>query len=38
MAKDLLDTELRRRADVYEADMPASLVLRNALKTVYPCN
>jgi hypothetical protein len=38
MAKDLLDTELRRRADVYEADMPATLVLRNALKTVYPCN
>lgn len=38
MAKDLLDTELRRRADVYEADMPTTLVLRNALKTVYPCN
>jgi hypothetical protein len=38
MAKDLLDTELRRRADVYEADMPAALVLRNALQTVYPCN
>ena len=38
MAKDLLDTELRRRADVYEADMPATLVLRNALQTVYPCN
>jgi hypothetical protein len=38
MAKDLLDTELRRRADVYEADMPTALVLRNALKTVYPCN
>jgi hypothetical protein len=38
MAKDLLDTELRRRADVYEADMPTTLVLRNALKTGYPCN
>ncbi|MEI7513807.1 MAG: hypothetical protein WCK81_00345 [Betaproteobacteria bacterium] len=38
MAKDLLDTELRRHADVYEADMPATLVLLNALKTVYPCN
>lgn len=38
MAKDLLDTELRRHADVYEADMPAALVLRNALQTVYPCN
>ena len=38
MAKDLLDTELRRRTDVYEADMPATLVLRNALRTVYPCN
>ena len=38
MAKDLFDTELRRHADVYEADMPATLVLLNALKTVYPCN
>ena len=38
MAKDLLDTELRRNAGVYEADMPTTLVLRNALKTVYPCN
>ena len=38
MAKDLLDTELRRHTDVYEADMPAALVLRNALQTVYPCN
>lgn len=38
MAKDLLDTELRRHADVYEADMPATLVVFNALKTVYPCD
>ena len=38
MAKDLLDTELRRHADVYEADMPATLVLLNALKTVCPCS
>lgn len=38
MAKDLFDTERRRNADVYEADIPATLVLLNALKTVYPCN
>jgi hypothetical protein len=38
MAKDLFDTELRRHADVYEADMPTTLVVLNALKTVYPCD
>lgn len=38
MANELFATELRRHADVYEADMPATLVLLNALKTVYPCN
>jgi len=38
MAKDLFDTELRRRADVYEADMSTTLVVLNALKTVYPCD
>ncbi len=38
IAKNLFDTELRRRADVYEADMPATLVVLNALKTVYPCD
>ena len=28
----------RRQAELYEADMPAPLVLLNALGTVYPCN
>ncbi len=37
MARELFDTELRRQADLYEADMPAPLVLLNALGTVYPC-
>ena len=38
MVRELFDTELRRQADLYEADMPAPLVLLNALGTVYPCN
>ena len=38
MARELFDTELRRQAELYEADMPAPLVLLNALGTVYPCN
>ncbi len=37
MAKGLFDTELKRNADVYEADMPVQLVMFNALSTVYPC-
>jgi hypothetical protein len=37
MARGLLDGELRRNKDVYEADMPVGLVMRNALETVYPC-
>ncbi|MDZ7937704.1 MAG: hypothetical protein U5M53_05240 [Rhodoferax sp.] len=37
MAKGLYTTELKRNADVYEADMPVQLVLANALTTVYPC-
>nr|WP_295767916.1 hypothetical protein [Rhodoferax sp.] len=37
MAKSLYDTELKRNADVYEADMSAQLVMLNALSTVYPC-
>ena len=37
MAKGLYDTERKRNADVYEADMPAQLVMANALATVYPC-
>ena len=37
MAKSLFDTELKRNADVYEADMPVQLVMVNALSAVYPC-
>lgn len=37
MAKGLYSTELKRNADLYEADMPVQLVLTNALGTVYPC-
>jgi hypothetical protein len=37
MAQSLYDTELQRNEGVYEADMPVSLVLTNALSTVYPC-
>ena len=37
MAKGLYTTELKRNADLYEADMPVQLVVANALTTVYPC-
>ena len=37
MAKGLYTTELKRNADVYEADFPVQLVVINALSTVYPC-
>jgi hypothetical protein len=37
MAKSLYDSELKRNAGVYEADMPVQLVMFNALTTVYPC-
>ena len=37
MAKGLYDTELKRNADVYEADMQVQLVMANALATVYTC-
>ena len=37
MAKDLFTTELKRNADVYEADMPVELVMLQALRTVYAC-
>ncbi len=37
MAQSLYDTELQRNEGVYEADMPVTLVLTNALTTVYPC-
>lgn len=38
MARELFDTELRRHADLYEADMPVQLVVHQALSTAYPCN
>ena len=37
MAEGLYQTELKRNSDLYEADMPVSLVMGNALATVYPC-
>lgn len=37
LAKTLYDSELKRNADVYEADMPVQLVMVNALSTVYRC-
>jgi hypothetical protein len=37
MAEGLYQTEIRRNADLYEADMPVPLVMGNALSTVYPC-
>ncbi len=37
MARSLFDTELKRNAGVYEADMSVQLVLTNALTTVYAC-
>ena len=37
MAEGLYQTELKRNSELYEADMPVSLVMGNALTTVYPC-
>lgn len=37
MAKPLFDAELKRNAELYEADMPVQLVLVNALSTAYTC-
>lgn len=37
MAKTLFDAELKRNADVYEADMPVQLVMVNALSAAYRC-
>ncbi len=37
MAEGLYLTELKRNSELYEADMPALLVMGNALATVYPC-
>ena len=37
MALSLYSTELRRNAELYEADMPVPLVVLNALERVYAC-
>ena len=37
MALSLYRTELRRNAELYEADMPVPLVMLNALERVYAC-
>ncbi len=37
MAQGLYQGEMRRNADVYEADMSAQLVIANALAAAYPC-
>lgn len=37
MAQSLYRAELRRNADLYEADMPVQLVIYNALVSAYPC-
>ena len=37
MAKGLFTTELKRHAELYEADMPVEMVMLNALATDYPC-
>ena len=38
MARNLFDGELRRNPDVYEADMPVSLVMEQALLSAYSCD
>lgn len=37
MARSLFNAELQRNEGLYEADMPAELIMRNALETSYPC-
>jgi hypothetical protein len=37
MALSIYRTELRRNAELYEADMPVPLVMLNALERVYAC-
>lgn len=37
MARPLYEGELRRNADLYEADMPVPLVLAAALQAAYRC-
>ena len=37
MARSLYQTELKRNADSYEADMPVQLVLASSLRTNFHC-
>lgn len=37
MAYNLFDAERKRNRDMYEADMPVTLVMHNALQNAYPC-
>jgi hypothetical protein len=37
MAKPIYDTEIKRNSELYEADMPAQLVMTNALINAYTC-
>ena len=37
MAYSLFDAERKRNRELYEADMPVALVMRNALQNAYPC-
>jgi hypothetical protein len=37
MALALFEAERKRNRDIYEADMPVALVMRNALQNAYPC-
>jgi hypothetical protein len=37
MAHSLFEAERKRNRDIYEADMPVALVMRNALQNAYPC-
>jgi hypothetical protein len=37
MAHSLFEAERKRNREMYEADMPVALVMRNALQNAYPC-
>ena len=37
-AQTIFNTERKRNADLYEADMPVQLVMMNALATTYSCD
>ena len=38
MAHSLFEAERKRNRDMYEADMPVTMVMRNALENAYPCH